>query len=406
MNDRETGSYFFLLRTILLDAKLKIDPPAVILTSQTPDASTLCLRVNVATLLQLLYDAMSRSGFSAQTPKSYEERSTQTPGAWKKGKKVVEEQRKRRCVPVAVQTEEEPREKAYRELQQMNRVLMRSLASLCTQYEQHKAGCASCPPLAHSDELNSAFNIPTRPRWDTPSSITPTSSNSSDTSPLFPKENPINSDRPHRRQALSIAIPKTQTRGSSNTTLISSESTRQIDSPPQPIRVEASAQTSPRATANAGVMTTPPESLPLEDVDFLDEREMMQVDAPDAPDAPGPNVQVDRGSIVPPQRSEAQPPPTSQLEPPAEMGPDQEAISTDESLWMTDAALNLYFDRFNDDLLECRACDAETIYTSFEINTPRRAIQDHFQAAHPDLTELMSYFTDELMVEVKEIFFG
>ncbi|KAF6743066.1 hypothetical protein DFP72DRAFT_152656 [Ephemerocybe angulata] len=301
---------------------------------------------------------MSRSGFSAQTPKSYEERSTQTKYHWKEGKNgvVEEQQRKRHCVPVAVQTEEEPREKAYRELQQMNRLLMRSLASLCTQYEQHKAGCASCPPLALSDELNTAFNIPTRPRWDTPSSVTPTNSNSSETSPFFPRESPISADRPHRRQALSIAIPTTQTLRSSNTTLMLSESTRQIDSPPQPIRVEASAQTSPGATANAGVMTTPPESLPLEDVDFLDDREMMQVDAPDAP---GPNVQVDRGSIVPPQRSEAQPPPTSQLEPPAEMGPDQEAISTDESLWMTDAALNLYFDRFNDDLLECRACDAE-----------------------------------------------
>ncbi|KAF5337385.1 hypothetical protein D9611_003002 [Ephemerocybe angulata] len=403
MDDRETVSSRRLLRTILLDSKLKIDPPAVILTSQTPDASTLCLRVNVATLLQLLYDAMSRSGFSAQTPKTYEERSTQTLSAWKKGKKGVaeEQQWKRRCVPVAVQTEEEPREKAYRELQQMNRVLMRSLASLCTQYEQHKAGCASCPPLALSDELNAAFNIPTRPRWDTPTSVTPTSSNSSETSPLFPREGPISADRPHRRQALSIAIPTTQTLRSSNTTLILSESTRQIDSPPQPIRVEASAQTSPRATANAGVMATPPESLPLEDVDFLDDREMMQVDAPDAP---GPNV--DRSSIVPAQRSEAQPPPTSQLEPPAEMGPDQEAISTDESLWMTDAALNLYFDRFNDDLLECRACDAETIYTSFEINTPRSAIQDHFQAAHPDLTELISYCTDEQMVELKEILFG
>ncbi|KAF6745353.1 hypothetical protein DFP72DRAFT_1077668 [Ephemerocybe angulata] len=127
------------------------------------------------------------------------------------------------------------------------------------------------------------------------------------------------------------------------------------------------AETSPQATANAGMVTTPPESLPL-----------------DAPDAPGP---------ASPQGSEAQLP--------ADAGPNRD----NEPLWMTEAALDLYFDRFNGDLLGCRACDAEDIYTTFRTNTPRSAIQDHFQSAHPDLTELISYCTDELMVELKKILF-
>lgn len=118
-------------------------------------SAALKVRVNVDTLLRVVYDLLTQgSSQEAKIGVRYEERSTQTKGkpSTPRGAKGTQS-----FVSIGVQADNTSEVEKRKLLENANQVLTRSLIECHAQYTKHKDSCLSCPPLTFPRELQEMY---------------------------------------------------------------------------------------------------------------------------------------------------------------------------------------------------------------------------------------------------------